>query len=376
MPLTRRSFLHASLGALAACAAPRGGAPAPSAGPASGGPSPTVPPMKILLLGGTRFLGPALVESARARGHALTLFNRGKSNPGLFPDLEQIHGDRDGGIQGLAGRRWDGVIDTSGYVPRVVGMSAELLAPSVDRYLFVSTISVYDESIPPGSDESAKLATLPDPKSEDVPAHYGALQALCEQAVEAALPSRALAVRPGLIVGPDDVTDRFTYWPVRLDRGGEVLAPGDGTDPVQVVDVRDLAAWMIEMVERHETGVYNAVGPASRLLARQMIEACRPPGSDARLAWVPWAFLEKHKVEPWSDMPVCIPAAGEGGGLAQISIARAIAKGLRFRPVAETARDTLAWWKTLPEERRKKPRAGLPAEREREVLAAWRASRT
>ncbi len=372
MTVTRRSFLHASLGALAACAARRGGAPSAES---AGGSRPASPPMKLLILGGTRFLGPALVEAARARGHALTLFNRGKSNPGMFPDLEQIHGDRDGRIEGLAGRRWDVVVDTSGYVPRVVRMSAELLAPSVERYVFISTISVYDDSIPPASDETAKLATMPDPKSEDVPAHYGALKALCEQAVEAALPGRALSVRPGLIVGPDDGTDRFTYWPVRLDRGGEVLCPGDGSDPVQIVDVRDLAAWTIEMAERRESGVYNAVGPASPLRAREMIEACRPPGSDARLAWVPWAFLEKHKVAPWSDLPVCIPATGEDGGLAQISNARALAKGLRFRPVAETARDTLAWWRTLPEARRAKPRAGLSVEREREVLAAWKASR-
>lgn len=370
MPLTRRAFLHSSMGALAACATPRGGAPAPTAGR----PAPSGRPMKILILGGTRFLGPALVEAARARGHALTLFNRGKTNPGLFPDVEQIHGDRDGRLQGLARRRWDAAIDTSGYVPRVVRMSADLLAPSVERYVFVSTISVYHESIPPGSDESANLATLPDPKSEEVRAHYGALKALCEQAAEAALPGRTLSVRPGLIVGPGDGTDRFTYWPVRLDRGGEVLAPGDGSDPVQVVDVRDLAAWTIEMAEQRETGLYNAVGPASRLTAREMIEACRTAASEARLAWVPWAFLEKHQVEPWSDMPACIPAAGEGGGLAQVSVARAVAKGLRFRPVAETARDTLAWWKTLPEERRAKLRAGLSAEREREVLAAWKAS--
>lgn len=373
MPVTRRAFLHASMGALAACAAPRGGVPAGGAPP--DGPGAKDGAMKILVLGGTRFLGPALVEAARARSHVLTLFNRGKSNPGLFPDLEQIHGDRDGQLQGLIGRHWDAVIDTSGYVPRVVRMSAELLAPSVERYLFVSTISVYDESIPPGSDESAKLATLTDPKSEDVRAHYGALKVLCERAVEAALPGRALSVRPGLIVGPEDVTDRFTYWPVRLDRGGEVLCPGDGSDPVQIVDVRDLAAWMISMVERREAGVYNATGPASRLTAREMIEACRPPGSDSRLVWAPWDFLGKHKVEAWSDMPACIPPTGDDAGMAQVSNARALAMGLRFRPVTETARDTLAWWKTLPAERRANPRAGLSPEREREVLAAWTASR-
>ncbi len=375
MPLTRRVFLHSSLGALAACAAPRAAGPSATASSSPGAPVPRGRPMKLLVLGGTRFLGPALVEAARVRGHALTLFNRGKSNPGLFTDVEQIRGDRDGKLDGLRGRRWDAVIDTSGYVPRIVCMSAELLAPSVERYLFVSTISVYDESVPPGSDESAKLATLPDPKSEDVRGHYGALKALCEGAAAAVMPGRTLSVRPGLIAGPGDGSDRFTYWPVRLDRGGDVLAPGDGSDPVQLVDVRDLATWLVDMAERRETGVYNAVGPASRLTVRGMLEACRPPSSAARLAWVPWAFLAARKVEPWSDVPACIPAAGDGGGLAQVSAARAVAKGLRFRPVAETAGDTLAWWKALPEDRRARPRAGLSAEREREVLAAWRASR-
>jgi 2'-hydroxyisoflavone reductase len=330
-------------------------------------------PRRILILGGTGFLGPALVDAARARGHVLTLFNRGKTRPTLFPDVEKLHGDRDGNLEALRGRRWDAVIDNSGYVPRIVRASAELLAPSVGQYLFVSSISVYRDDIAPGSDETAPVATLDDPTSEDVRAGYGALKALCEQAAEQALPGRTAVVRPTLIVGPDDPTDRFTYWPVRLARGGEVLAPGDGEDPVQVIDVRDLAAWMVGLVERDVRGVFNAAGPKERLTMRAMLEACRA-GTQARpkLTWVPADFLEAQKVAPWMDMPSWIPR-GPDSGMTQVSNARAIAAGLGFRPVADTARDTLAWWKGQPEERRAKLRAGLAAEREREVLAAWKA---
>jgi 2'-hydroxyisoflavone reductase len=370
MAMTRRDFLQASLATLAACTAPRSGAP--------GGASPqtAAKPSRILILGGTGFLGPALVEAARSRGDEVTLFNRGKTNPGRFTDVEQLHGDRDGKLEALKGRRWDVVVDTSGYVPRIVRMSAELLAPGVERYVFVSSISVYDESIPPGSGEGAKTAVLSDPATEDVRASYGALKAACERAAEAAMPGRVLVVRPGLIVGPGDPTDRFTYWPVRLDQGGEVLAPGTGKDPVQVIDVRDLGAWMVEMSDRRATGTFNAVGPARTTTIREMLEDCQAGiGSKATLAWVPWPFLEKEKVEPWSDMPVWIPADGEGSGMAQVSIARAVADGLRFRPVSVTARDTLDWWRTLPAERRAKLRAGISREREAQVLAAWASSR-
>ena len=238
-------------------------------------------------------------------------------------------------------------------------MSAELLAPSVERYVFVSSISVYDESIPPGSDEGARIAQLSDPATEDVRANYGALKAACERAAEAAMPGRVLVVRPGLIVGPGDPTDRFTYWPVRLSEGGEVLAPGTGDDPIQVVDVRDLGTWMVEMAGGRATGIFNAVGPASRTSMRAMLEACQPvAGPPGALTWVPWPFLEKEKVEPWSDMPVWIPAGGPESGMSQVSIARAVAAGLRFRPLPETARDTLGWWNGLPPERRAKLRAG------------------
>jgi 2'-hydroxyisoflavone reductase len=368
MAMNRRDFLQASLATLAACAAPRSGAP-------GGAPPAASAPSKILILGGTSFLGPALVEAARARGDEVTLFNRGKTNPGRFTDVEQLHGDRDGQLDALKGHRWDVVIDTSGYLPRIVKMSAELLAPSVERYVFVSSISVYDESIPPGSDEGAKIAPLPDPATEDIRANYGALKAACERAAEAAMPGRVLVIRPGLIVGPGDPTDRFTYWPVRLDQGGDVLAPGTGDDPTQLVDVRDLGSWMIDMAGRRATGTFNAVGPATRTPMRGLLDNCQMGiGSKARLVWVPWPFLEKEKVEPWNDMPAWIPAGTAESGMSQVSIARAVAAGLRFRPVAETARDTLAWWKTLPAERQAKLRAGISREREAKVLAAWAAS--
>jgi 2'-hydroxyisoflavone reductase len=366
MTMTRRTFLATSLSAAALSCAGRA---------AGGGSGARLAPKRILVLGGTGFLGPAIVEAARPRGHVLTLFNRGKTNPGLFPDLEQLHGDRDGGLDALRGRTWDAAIDTSGYVPRIVSMSAAQLAPAVRQYVFISTISVYADGMPAGSDEGAPLAAVPDPRSEDVKQHYGGLKALCEKAAEDAMPGRVAAVRPGLIVGPRDPTDRFTYWPVRVTRGGEVLAPGDGKDPVQVVDVRDLAAWLVEVVERGVTGTFNAVGPARRLeMAALLADCARAAGTSPALTWVPASFLEKEGVAPWSDLPVWVPV-GPDSGFTQVSCARAIAQGLRFRPTVETARDTLAWWATLPEDRRARPRAGIPPEREAEVLARWKASR-
>ncbi len=368
--MDRRDFLRTALSAAAmACAGPRA---SPGGGAPAGGPSGGPRGKRILVLGGTGFLGPAFVDAARSRGHVLTLFNRGKTHPGMFPDVEQLHGDRDGQLDALRGRTWDAVLDTSGYVPRVVRQSAELLAPAVQRYLFVSTISVYADDIPPGADEGAKLAELPDPRSEDVPKYYGGLKVACERAVEAALPGRVAVVRPGLIVGPGDPTDRFTYWPVRLDRGGEVLAPGDGGDPVQVIDVRDLAEFMVGLLERGDVGTWNAVGPASRLVLRDLLaQVAAGVGAAPALRWVPWSFLAQEKVTPWGDMPAVVP--GAESALAQVSIARALAKGIRFRPVADTARDTLAWWKGLPEARRARLRAGISPEREAEVLARWKA---
>jgi 2'-hydroxyisoflavone reductase len=374
--IRRRTFLQSSLAAgtlvAAGCASSPGTGAA--AAPAKAAPP---PPKKILILGGTGFLGPHIVEAARPRGHVVTLFNRGKTNPGRFTDLEQLHGDRDGKLEALAGRKWDAVIDTSGYVPRVVRQSAELLAPSVGRYLFVSTISVYGDVRQPGMDESAPTEKLPpgEETSEEVRKHYGALKAACEQTVSEVYGQRATNIRPGLIVGPGDPTDRFTYWPARIDRGGEALAPGDGSDPVQFIDGRDLALWIVRCVEEGHAGTFNAVGPGEKVVMKQLIDACvQAAAAPAAVTWVSWPFLEKNEVSPWQDMPVWIPTQGEGAGFGQLSNRAAMARGLSFRPTEEIVRDTLAWWKTLPEERREKLRAGISPEREKEVLAAWKAS--
>jgi len=332
--------------------------------------------LDILVLGGTGFLGPAIVEAAQPRGHRLTLFNRGKTHPGLFPDIEKLHGDRDGKLDALKGRTWDAVVDTSGYVPRLVKMSAELLAPNIKQYVFISTISVYAGFEKPNADENAAVATLPDPTSEDVPQFYGALKALCEKAAEAAVPGRVANIRPGLIVGPRDPTGRFTYWPLRLARGGEILAPGTGTDPVQLIDVRDLAEWIVTVMEENVVGVYNALGPADRLEMAAFLKGVGDGvgAPDPQLTWVPAEFLDQEKVAAWQDMPVWIPAMGEMAGAGTISNARATAKGLHFRPIPDTAKATLDWVNRLDADERAQvtSKAGLKPEREQEVLAAWK----
>jgi 2'-hydroxyisoflavone reductase len=333
---------------------------------------------RILILGGTGFLGPQIVEAAQKRGHTLTLFNRGKTNPGLFPDVEKLHGDRDGNLKALEGRKWDAVVDTSGYVPRIVHDSATLLKGAVPHYVFISTLSVYGDTSKPGMDESASLATIPDPATEKVTGEtYGALKALCEQAAEKAMPGQVATIRPGLIVGPGDPTDRFTYWPVRVARGGEVLAPGSPSDPVQFVDARDLGEWVVKVIEDRVLGIYNAVGPKEELTLGRLLEACNAVGGGkATFTWANAGFLEEQKVAPWSDMPVWVPPVGDGAGFARTSAAKAIARGLAFRPVEETVRGTLDWHRTLPSDRQEKLKSGLTPDREAEVLAAWHARQT
>lgn len=376
--VSRRSLMQGaaamgSLWALGCASTKESGAALKEDGASAQAQSAPAPKKKILILGGTGFLGPALVEVAQQKGHTLTLFNRGKTRPGLFPDVEKLLGDRDGNLKALEGRKWDAVIDTSGYVPRIVKASADLLAPNVEQYVFISTISVYADMSRYGIDEDSPVATVQDEKTEDVSQHYGALKALSEKAAEASMPGRVATVRPGLIVGPGDPTDRFSYWPVRVARGGEVLAPGDGEDPVQFIDVRDLAAFILGLVERREVGTFNATGPAEALSMKAMLEACKTAnGGDARFTWVDSDWLvEQQKVMPWSHMPVWVPRSGEDKGVGRVSIARALKLGLTFRPTVDTARDTLAWFKTLPPERQAKLRAGIPPEREAEVLAAW-----
>lgn len=327
--------------------------------------------MKILILGGTVFVGRHLVDSALQRGHEVTLFNRGQHNPELYPEVEKLRGDRDGDLSALEGRRWDAVIDTCGYVPRIVRASVDRLAGAVDQYAFISTISVFADTRRPGMDEDAPLGTLSDESVEEVTGEtYGPLKALCERAVREGMPDRALIVRPGLIVGPNDPTDRFTYWPHRIARGGEVLAPGVPELPVQFIDVRDLAEWTIRLVEKRQNGTYNATAPDYRLEMGRVLEVCRQvSGSDARFTWIPDDWLLEHEVQPWMELPLWVTGDEEHRGFHAIDVSRAIAAGLTFRPLEQTVRDTLDWDATRPA--KYTWRAGMAPEREQELLAAW-----
>lgn len=369
MTIDRREFIAAGAAGLSLLALPAGALAAAKP-----------KPLKLLVLGGTGFLGPHFVEAARKRGHTLTLFNRGKTNPDKFSgedyrDIEQLHGDRKTDLSALEGeRKWDAVLDTSAYIPADVTRSGKLLAPKVKQYLLVSTISVYAKNDVP-ADENSPLAVLADPTVDKVSNEtYGGLKALCEKAAEAELPGRTTVVRPGLIVGPGDNSDRFTYWPARADRGGEILAPGSAQDPTQFIDVRDLAAFLLATLENGHVGVYNADGePGALTMGAVLRESQRAAGKKSTLTWVPADFLEAQKVSAWGDMPAWIPARGEYAGFGRTSVSKARAAGLSYRPLRDTVRDTLAWWRKLPEERRAKPKAGLPAQREAEVLAAWHA---
>jgi 2'-hydroxyisoflavone reductase len=338
--------------------------------------------MQILILGGTGFTGPFQVRYALERGHKVTVFNRGKTHPGELPEgVEQLLGDRNGQLDALTNRKWDVVIDNPTALPVWVRDAAQVLKGNVDRYVFISTISVFADNSKP-NDENSVLAKYegPDAMKETMDAVkasgfklYGPLKALSEAEAEKWFPGKALIIRPGLIVGPGDQTDRFTYWPVRIGRGGEVLAPGDPKDPVQFIDARDLAEWTIRMVESGATGVYNATGPAQQLGVGEMLGGIKTAlGSAANFTWVPADFLEQQKVAPWSDMPVWIPPASEEGALGRTAIKKALDNGLTFRPLELTARDTLSWFKSQPADHQAKLRAGLTAEREKEVLDAWK----
>ena len=383
MSTSRRAFLkHSTLVTAAACAT-RGATLANGAEHRAAGPS-----LRILILGGTGFLGPALVRDARARGHAMTLFNRGKTNPHLFPDVERIRGDREQGIDGLAeavtaGRTWDIVIDTSGYVPSHVTAAAGLLAGCARQYVYLSSVGAYaDHSVP--ADETSPLAEA-DPEwvagvrtIRESLANYGAMKGLCEAAAEVAMPGRVLVVRPGLISGPGDWSDRFTYWAVRVARGGEVLAPGNGSDPVQWVDVRDLASWILDCVERKLNGVFNAICPPDLFTFAELLHGIKAAvWTDARFTWVAPAFLEERDVQAWTHLPVWLPGEGETAGFHRVSTARAVDAGLRFRPLAETAGDTVRWHREQEgEEYDFGERAGLSREREADLLRQWHARET
>jgi len=379
---SRRDFLSSALAATAAVFAARAGAQ--SASNQASGKAPKG--LKILVFGGTGFIGPALVEYARSRGHTLTLFNRGKTNADLFPDVERLKGnrdpDKDEGLKALeGGRKWDVVIDDTGYYPRHVATAATMLESRVDHYIFVSSISAYAKLDQVGMDETAELATVPDPAVETMGndgEFYGGLKVLCEKAVEKAFPGATTIVRPGYIVGPGDRSDRFTYWPVRFARGGDVLVPGTREDPLQVIDVRDLSEWMVRLAESRTLGTFNACGPEKKLTWGTTLDACeKAAGKNARLHWLTVEKMAAHKDDPafqGLNFPIWESGVGETRGAHTASNARAVKAGLTFRPIDLIVADTLAWWNAQSEERRAKPTTGpnpawITPEKEAAVIA-------
>ncbi len=340
--------------------------------------------MDILILGGTVFLGRHLVEAAQKRGHRVTLFHRGHSGADLFPEVERLIGDRNADLAALEGRRWDAVIDTCGYVPSSVRRSAETLARAVSTYVFISSVSAYREHPPDGLDEQGPLASASDEQvreAEHIAAQagtgavslgalYGPMKVLCEQAVEETLPGRALVIRPGLIVGPYDYSDRFTWWVRRVAKGGEVLAPGPPERRPRFIDARDLAEWTVRMAEAGEAGVYNAVGPTRGWAMEQILDACKTAsGSDAHFTWVDEQFLLEREIGPWMQLPLWLPE--DYLGFFRVADDRAIAAGLTFRPLIETVRDILDWDRATSFESTWE--VGLAPDVERDLLARWAA---
>ena len=332
-------------------------------------------PLNILFMGGTGFLGPHAVRAAMSRGHKVTLFNRGKTNPKLFKSLPKLRGDRNtDAINQLKGKTFDAVIDTSAYFPRSVKSLLDVTEGNVGHYQIISTISVYKDFTKVGIDESAAVATTDDPTTEKVTGlTYGPLKALCEGVAREKMAKSSTIIRPGLIVGPGDKTDRFTYWPVRIQRGGDILAPGTGKDFVQYIDVRDLADWMVLSLEKKLAGTFNAQTQGGDLTMKSLLDTCRSTlNPNANLRWVDATFLEEQKVAPWSDMPVWMPPTGDYAGMGRMSSKKAHGNGLQHRPLADTVRATAEWFKTLPAERQAKLRAGITAEREKDVLKNWK----
>jgi 2'-hydroxyisoflavone reductase len=340
-------------------------------------------PLRILILGGTGFTGPFQVKYALSRGHKVTVFNRGKTHPGELPkEAEQLIGDRNGQLDALKNRKWDVCIDIPTTLPVWVRDAAQILKGNVDRYVFISTISVFSDVSKPNMDENGPLAEY---QGADAMAEtqatlsanlrlYGPLKALSEKEAEKWFPGKALIIRPGLIAGPGDVSDRFTYWPVRIEKGGEVLAPGTPGDPVQFIDARDLAEWTIRMAEQGTVGTFNATGPAYKLTMGKMFDEIKAATkSSATFTWADADFLRAQKVRAWSDMPTWVPPRGDSIGFSQINTQKAISKGLTFRSIGDTTVATLDWFRKQPADRQAKLKAGLTAEREAAVLAAWHA---
>ena len=382
MSTSRRKFLK--LSALASGSVGLGLVPGMSALSNSVSSSGRAPkPLRILILGGTGFTGPFQVQYALGRGHKVTVFNRGKTHPGELPkEAEQLIGDRNGQLDALKNRKWDVCIDIPTTLPVWVRDAAQILKGNVDRYVFISTISVFSDVSKPNMDENGPLAEY---KGADSMAEtqatlganlglYGPLKALSEKEAEKWFPGKALIIRPGLIVGPGDPSDRFTYWPVRIEKGGEVLAPGTPNDPVQFIDARDLAEWVIRMVEQGTVGTFNATGPAYKLTMGKMFDEIKAATkSNATFTWADADFLRAQKVRAWSDMPTWVPPRGDSIGFSQINIQKALSKGLTFRSIGDTTVATLDWFHKQSAERQAKLKAGLTPEREATVLAAWHA---
>lgn len=332
--------------------------------------------MKVLILGGTKFVGRAVAQDAAERGHEVTLFNRGQGNPDLFPALEHLRGDRDGGLEALSGRRWDVVIDTCGYVPRLVRDSCELLRDATDHYTFISTCSVYADHSQPGQREDAPLAELEDPRVEKVTAEtYGGLKVLCEAAVEEVFGDRSLTLRPGLIVGPHDPTDRFTYWPLRVATFDRVIGPPSDAI-VEFTDVRDLATFTVDLAQRRFSGIFNVSGPtAEKIVVADFLSECRHAvETPARVMHPTAEFFAEHEVTPWTDLPLWTEPANPGFSTRNIQFA--IDEGLSHRHPSETIRDTLAWVRRAhPDSATTWPlKAGLDRAREEDLIAAWESS--
>jgi 2'-hydroxyisoflavone reductase len=369
MATTRRAFTGAALAMAAAAASETVAAPRK---------------LRILILGGTGFTGPHQVRYALARGHQVTLFNRGHEPDAWNGQVEELIGDRNtGDLKALEGREWDVCIDNPTTLPFWVRDAGKVLGGKVAQYIFISTVSVYAANDKPADESAAVLpyegkdamaetqATLVASKGE----LYGPLKAVSETEARRQFGASTTIIRPGLIVGPGDETDRFTYWPVRLAKGGDVMAPGDGRDPVQFIDARDLAEWTIRAAERRTLGVFNATGPAKTLTMGEMLAGVSGAvGSSAKLVWVPESFLDANNVSAWSDMPVWVPGHGDTAGFARRDIRKAIAAGLTYRPLAITAKDTLDWFHSQPAERQAKLRSGLPSVREETLLALWKAT--
>jgi 2'-hydroxyisoflavone reductase len=379
MTIDRRTFLKssallgsaASLGAIPAAAFGADGVRALAYRPETGEAQPK--PMRILILGGTGFIGPYQVEYALERKHTVTLFNRGKTNSTLFPKVPRLIGDRNvaGGHDALKKGTWDLVIDNPTSNPQWVRGAGEALKGRVGQYLFVSTISVFSDNSKP-VDENGPLNP---PSNIDAPYNaqaYGSNKVRCEQEAKNQFGDNVTVVRPGLIVGPGDLSDRFSYWPVRIDKGGEILAPGSPDDPVQYVDAKDLSSWIVRLGEARTMGTFNATGPKTPTTIAEMLYGIKAvTTSDARFTWVPAEFLGEKQVRPWSDMPVWVPGTGPTAGFARVICKKAYDAGLTFRPLADTAKDTLTWYHSRPAAEQEKARAGLAPEKEKTVLAAW-----